>query len=109
MSWRFRPIRAKSRNTPREGERFEALEARGWDPRVGLSLNPEYVLTPAPDARREFSQFQVRLDLARPGWGGSFSWVLTSLEGNLDNVTGYSAPLERVRPQTIRLGIVAYF
>jgi hypothetical protein len=60
---------------------------------LGMSWNPEYVLTTAPDGKREFSQLQLTLDLARPAWGGSLSFVLTDLKGNLDNVSGYTDPL----------------
>jgi len=72
-----------------------ALPIPGMTPAdtAGLSWNPEYVLTTAPDAKREFSQLQLVLEIARPQWGGSFSYVLTDLKGNLDNVTGYTDPL----------------
>jgi len=63
------------------------------DDTLGMSWNPEYVLTTAPDGKREFSQLQLTLDLARPAWGGSLSYVLTDLKGNLDNVSGYTDPL----------------
>jgi hypothetical protein len=55
-------------------------------------LGPDHVLTTAPDARREFSQFQVNVEVARPTWGASFSFAVTDLEGNLDNVSGYTDP-----------------
>jgi len=55
-------------------------------------LGPDHVLTTAPDARREFSQFQLNVEVARPTWGASFSFAVTDLEGNLDNVTGYTDP-----------------
>jgi hypothetical protein len=60
---------------------------------LGLSWDPDYALTTAPGAKREFSQIQVNLELARPTWGGSISYVRTHLEGNLDNVSGYTDPL----------------
>gem|GEM_PF-2548055 len=55
-------------------------------------LGADNVLTTAPGARREFSQFQLNLEVARPTWGASFSFALTDLEGNLDNVSGYTDP-----------------
>jgi Carboxypeptidase regulatory-like domain len=60
---------------------------------VGLTWNPDYVLTDAPDATRRFGQFQFTVEVAQPTWGGSFSLVLTGLKGNLDNVSGYTDPL----------------
>jgi hypothetical protein len=59
---------------------------------LGLSWNPDYVLTTAPDAKREFGQFQFTVEVARPEWGASFSFVQTDLMGNLDNVSGYTDP-----------------
>ncbi len=59
---------------------------------LGLTWDPNYVLTTAPDARREFGQFQLTLEVAKPSWGASFSYVRTDLEGNLDNVSGYADP-----------------
>ena len=59
---------------------------------VGLTWDPDYMLTTAPDARRVFRQLQLTVEVARPRWGGSFSVALTSLKGNLDNVTGYADP-----------------
>jgi hypothetical protein len=59
---------------------------------AGLTWNPDYVLTNAPNARRTFGQFQLTVDVARPTWGSSFSFVVTSLKGNLDNVSGYVDP-----------------
>ncbi|MCG6988212.1 MAG: TonB-dependent receptor [Gemmatimonadetes bacterium] len=59
---------------------------------AGLTWNPDYVLTNAPSATRTFGQFQLTVDVSRPTWGGSFSFVLTSLKGNLDNVSGYVDP-----------------
>ncbi len=58
----------------------------------GLTWDPQYVLTTAPDGERNFDQFQVNLEVARPTWGGSISFVWTHLEGNLDNVSGYTDP-----------------
>jgi hypothetical protein len=57
-----------------------------------LTWDPDYVLTTAPDAERQFEQFQLNLELARPEWGGSLSFVATTLKGNLDNVSGYTDP-----------------
>ena len=59
---------------------------------LGLTWDPRFVLTTAPDGRREFSQIQVNLEIARPTWGGSLSFVATDLKGNLDNVSGYTDP-----------------
>ena len=61
---------------------------------LGLSWNPDYVLTNAPDAQRTFGQVQLQFKFARPRWGGSISAVFTSLEGNLDNVSSYADPSE---------------
>jgi hypothetical protein len=58
----------------------------------GLTWDPEYALTTAPDGRREFSQIQLSLEVALQDWGGSLSFVKTHLEGNLDNVSGYTDP-----------------
>ena len=57
-----------------------------------LTWDPDYVLTTAPDAKREFEQFQLNLEIAQPNWGASASFVATNLEGNLDNVSGYTDP-----------------
>jgi len=57
-----------------------------------LWLGPDHVLTTAPDARREFSQFQLNVEVERPLWGASFSFAVTDLEGDLDNVSGYTDP-----------------
>ncbi|HSG47869.1 MAG TPA: TonB-dependent receptor [Longimicrobiales bacterium] len=57
-----------------------------------LTWDPDYVLTTAPDARREFSQVQVSMEINQPLWGATFSVVTTDLEGNLDNVSGYDDP-----------------
>ena len=57
-----------------------------------LTWDPDFVLTTAPDGEREFSQFQLNLELARPNWGASASFVMTDLKGNLDNVSGYTDP-----------------
>jgi len=59
---------------------------------TGLTWNPDYVVTNAPDARRTFDQFQIVVNVSRPTWGGSFSAVATVLKGTLDNVTGYTDP-----------------
>ena len=57
-----------------------------------LSWDPDYVLTTAPDAQREFSQVQLNVEVERVTYGGSVSFVWTDLEGNLDNVSGYTDP-----------------
>lgn len=57
-----------------------------------LTWNPDYVLTTAPGARREFDQLQLNLELSHPTWGATVSYVATGLEGNLDNVSGYTDP-----------------
>ncbi|HKJ92353.1 MAG TPA: hypothetical protein VJ957_04250, partial [Longimicrobiales bacterium] len=59
-----------------------------------LTWNPQYVLTTAPDAYRDFGQLQLSVDVARPSWGGSFSLTFTGLRGNLDNVSGYTDPTQ---------------
>ena len=61
---------------------------------LGLSWNPDYVLMNAPDAKREFGQLQLTFKFSLPTWGGSLSGVLTELEGNLDDVSGYADPAE---------------
>jgi Carboxypeptidase regulatory-like domain len=53
----------------------------GWD--------PDYVLTTAPEARRTFHQAQLVVRMGHPRHGGTVSFVWTSLQGNLDNVSGY--------------------
>jgi hypothetical protein len=64
-----------------------------WDDLSSLDwIGPDYVLTSAPGARREFGQFQFTLEVVQPRWGASFSVVHTDLKGNLDNVTGYTDP-----------------
>src|SRR5690606_2763755 len=57
-----------------------------------LTWNPDYVLTNVDDARREFDQFQFNVQVYRPTWSLLVSAVLTRLQGNLDNVTGYDDP-----------------
>lgn len=59
---------------------------------LGLTWNPDHVLTTAPDARRDFRQLQLTMEIALPEWGASLSYVNTGLEGNLDNVSGYADP-----------------
>lgn len=75
-----------------------------------LNWNPEYVLTTAPDASREFRQLQLTLEVSRPRWGGSFSAVWTGLKGNLDNVSGYEDPADYSPGPYVRLneGVNAY-
>jgi hypothetical protein len=89
-------------NAVLEELRYCAANPAACDPLPGLSLadtlslswNPDYVLTTAPDARRDFWQLQLHLQVARPKWGGAVSAVWTGLTGNLDNVTGYTDPAE---------------
>lgn len=57
-----------------------------------LTWDPQYRLTTAPGARREFGQFQFTLEVSQPTWGASLSVVKTDLKGNLDNVSGYTDP-----------------
>jgi hypothetical protein len=59
-----------------------------------LSWDPDYVLTTAPEAQREFWQLQLALEISRPDWGGALSMVWTGLKGNLDNVSGYADPAD---------------
>jgi hypothetical protein len=59
---------------------------------LGLTWDPDYVLTTAPDARRTFGQLQLSMEIQKPLWGMSLSWVRTDLKGNLDNVSGYTDP-----------------
>lgn len=77
---------------------------------ASLTWDPDYVLTNAPDGRREFGQFQLTAKVERPTWGGSFSVAITSLEGNLDNVTGYADPEEYSAGPYVRVneGVNAY-
>lgn len=72
----------------------DALPVPGMTARDTLFLtwNPDYVLTTAPGARREFNQLQLNVEIELPDWGGSVSWVFTGLKGNLDNVSGYTDP-----------------
>lgn len=72
----------------------EALGVPGLQPgdSIRLGWDPDYILTTAPGARREFSQLQVALELAQPTWGASISYSFTDLKGNLDNVSGYTDP-----------------
>ncbi len=59
---------------------------------LDMPWNPDYVMTTAPGAQREFGQLQLTMEISKPLWGGSLSWVRTSLRGNLDNVSGYTDP-----------------
>jgi hypothetical protein len=67
------------------GMNYDDIPSLDW-------IGPDYVLTNAPGAKREFGQFQLTLEVVRPRWGASFSVVHTDLKGNLDNVTGYTDP-----------------
>ena len=77
---------------------------------LGLTWNPDYALTKAPGAQRTFGQFQFTIEVARPTWGGSFSFVSTKLKGNLDNVSGYTDPLSYNAGPYVRVneGVNAY-
>jgi hypothetical protein len=59
---------------------------------ANLTWDPNYVLTNVPDARRAFDQLQFVLSVFQPRWSLSASAVISRLEGNLDNVTGYDDP-----------------
>ncbi len=77
-----------------QGSCPEALPVPGmvYSDTLGLSWDPDYVLTTAPDARREFGQVQLNVEVERVTYGGSLSFVWTDLKGNLDNVSGYTDP-----------------
>ncbi len=77
---------------------------------LSLTWDPAYRLTTAPDAKRDFGQVQLSLDVARPTWGASLSAVFTSLKGNLDNVSGYADPNEYGAGQYVHVneGVDAY-
>lgn len=77
---------------------------------LSLSWNPDYVLTTAPDATRDFDQLQFTIEIARSTWGASLSAVATGLEGNLDNVSGYVDPSEFGAGPYVRVneGVNAY-
>ncbi len=53
-----------------------------------LTYQPDFVLTTAPEARRQFRQLQLVLHGRYPGWWMSGSATITSLRGNLNSVTG---------------------
>jgi hypothetical protein len=76
------------------GACIDALEVPGMTASdiPNLSWNPDYVLTTAPDGRRNFSQIQIIVEVDQPAYGGSLSYVRTDLKGNLDNVSGYTNP-----------------
>jgi hypothetical protein len=81
-----------------------------------LTWDPDYALTTAPGARREFNQLQFTVEIARPTWGGSVSAVLTDLKGDLDNVSGYvdpdeygAGPYVRVNESTNAFGFLPNF
>jgi hypothetical protein len=78
----------------RNGDCPDALDIPGmsYSELPNLTWEPNYVLTTAPDGKREFEQFQLNLEIARPSWGASASFVATNLQGNLDNVSGYTDP-----------------
>ncbi len=59
---------------------------------LGLTWDPQYAVTSAPDAKRRFGQLQLSMEISKPRWGMSLSWVRTGLRGNLDNVSGYTDP-----------------
>lgn len=70
------------------------LHVPGFTPADTMDLpwDPDYVLTTAPDAQRKFNQVQLTMEIALPDWGASVSMVKTHLEGDLDNVSGYTDP-----------------
>jgi hypothetical protein len=53
-----------------------------------LTYQPDFVLTTAPEARRQFRQLQLVLHSRYPGWWLSGSATITSLRGNLNSITG---------------------
>jgi hypothetical protein len=53
-----------------------------------LSYAPDLVLTNVPEATRRFSQIQLRLDGHYPTWWAGASATLSSLNGNINVVTG---------------------
>jgi len=53
-----------------------------------LRYNPDFVLTNVPEAMRQFGQLQLRLDARYPTWWAAASATLSTLEGNLNVVTG---------------------
>jgi hypothetical protein len=57
------------------------LETLRWD--------PDFVLTTAPGAVRRFDQLQAVLTTRLRDWDVSGSVVMTTLEGNVSNVSGY--------------------
>ena len=53
-----------------------------------LRYDPDFVLTTVPEATRRFDQLQVRLDGRYRTWWAGASATLTTLEGNINAVTG---------------------
>ena len=53
-----------------------------------LRYEPDLVLTNVPDATRRFEQLQLRLDARSPTWWAGASATFTSLEGNINVVSG---------------------
>ncbi len=46
-----------------------------------MPWDPKYVVTTAPDAKREFGQFQLSMEISKPLWGMSLSLVAHGPEG----------------------------
>lgn len=65
---------------------------------LGLSWDPDYVLTNVPQARRTFQQAQFVVRMGHPRYGGILSFVYSRLRGNLDNVSGYDESLQFAGP-----------
>ena len=53
-----------------------------------LRYEPDLVLTNVPEATRRFSQLQLRLDAHYPTWWAGASATFTSLNGNINVVSG---------------------
>jgi hypothetical protein len=55
---------------------------------AALRYDPDFVLTNVPEATRRFDQVQLRLDARYRTWWAGASATLSTLEGNLNVVTG---------------------
>lgn len=62
-----------------------------WADTLGLSYEPDLVLTNLPGAERDFHQLQLAVHAGFTRWGASASVVWSRLTGNLNSVTGYEA------------------
>jgi len=78
-----------------------------------LTYQPDFVLTTVPEARRSFRQLQLVVNGRYPGWWVSGSATVTTLEGNLNSVTGNdedsrsgAGPYVRLNEQYNALGIL---